>query len=316
MISTTLSTLKNLVIWLIYAIFRPLMQFVPLSWVYSLATGMGIVASRIASRKRKVLEGELHKIFIDRSPEEFDGMVRRSFIFYYKRQMENLLFGYLTKARMGQMVSIQGLENLEATLGRGKGAIICLSHFGSFLLIPPALGFLGYRVNQVFGGLKTKPHLTPFFERILAIRRDSVSELPISFISADSHPRAIFSALKRNELVAIALDGRVSSKWVPVRMFNGEVMMSPGPVRIAMTSGTPVIPTFIVRNNDDTHTIILEPPLVMEPSKNYKDIAEDLQKLASRFEHYIKLYPCHIGMILQIMHDREKKGIIDHSILP
>lgn len=311
-----MSTLKNLVIWLAYALFRPVMRFVPLSWVYFLATGMGLIASRIAVRKRKVLEGELRKIFSDRSPEELDGMVRRSFVFYYKRQMENILFGYLTKARMGQMVSIQGLENLEATLRRGKGAIICLSHFGSFLLIPPALGFLGYRVNQVFGRPKVTTHLTPLMERILAIRRDSVSELPISFISADSHPRAVFSALKRNELVAIALDGRVSSKWVPVRMFNNETMMSPGPVRIAMTSGTPVIPSFIVRNNDDTHTIILEPPIVMEPSKNDKDIAENLQKLASRFEHYIKLHPCHIGMILQIMRDREKKGIIGHSILP
>ncbi|MBI3378236.1 MAG: lysophospholipid acyltransferase family protein [Nitrospirae bacterium] len=309
---------KHTIIWFVWVVLRPILRFIPLKIMYRAASISATVAYLCATKKRKTLISELKKIFKDGSKKQLQSMAHKSFIIYYKRQVENVIFGDFTKERLERVVSIEGLEYLNQAVKEGKGAIILLSHFGSHLLVPLALAYRGYLVNQLTGGPGVVKQLdSPVYERVVEIRRKDSSSLPITFLSAHQSLHAALKALKRNELVAIAMDGRVGKKWIKVNMFNMETTLSPGPVRIALKTGAPIIPTFIIRNRDNTHKLILESPIELDYFKDEeKTIAVNTQKLARSFESYILRFPCHFGMILQIMRERVQNGILESSILP
>ncbi len=305
--------IKDMVLWFVWVLLRPLIWFIPLKLLYQMASLCAYGFYFFAGEKKMMIE-ELQKIFKDKSSEEIKQIAMQSFVMYFKRQVENIIYGRLTKGYLEKMVSIEGIENLKNAVGEGKGVIILLSHFGSHLLVLPALAFKGYRINQIAGPPVVE---RPINQKIFEIRKRDSTRLPITFLSSDQSLRSVFKALKNNELVAIAFDGRVGNKWIPVKMFNMKAMVSPGPVRIAIKTGATIIPTFIIRNSDNTHRLILEPPFELEFYEDEERIlSANLQRLAEIFERYIQRFPCHYGMILQIMRERARSGVIDFSLLP
>jgi len=299
-----------------WAVFRTIAWLFPLNILFKLGSLCAKVYFYLDTELKRTLIKELHTIFMDKSAQEINEIALRSLIIYFKRQVENVIYGKLTKEYLKKMVFIEGLGNLDKGLDNGKGVIILLSHFGSFLLILPALAFKGYSISQITGS----PHLKNervTSKKLSTIRQREYDRLPIKFLRADKSLYSAFKALKRNELVAITLDGRTGSKWLPVKIFNSRAFLAPGPIRIAMKTGAAIIPTFIIRNIDNTHRLVLEQPFEI---KNYETedetISANLQGLAEIFERYVYKYPCHYGMILKVMRVRAKKGIIDCSLLP
>lgn len=307
----------DFVLWFFWFPFRRIVQFLPLRIIYIVASISAFYFYLFAGSIRKSIYKELKRHIGNLyTKKEIRKFTRKSFEMDIKRRFEELIFGKLTKDLVDNMVSIEGIEYLKQALTRGKGAIILLSHFGSFLMVLAALGFRGYRVNQI-GGPPILKHHRFIHKRIFEVRKQEYNNLPITFIRSDESMLSAIKALKNNELVAIAFDGRVGKQWIPVKMFNSVAMINPGPLKIAIKTGATIIPTFIIRNNDNTHRLILEPPFELEYTKDKeKMISTNLQKLAEIFEGYIQRFPCHYGIILQIMRDRVRRGVIKYSLLP
>ena len=78
-------------------------------------------------------------------------------------------------------------------------------------------------------------------------------------------------------------------------------MFSSGPFRLARKTGSPIIPTFVIRNRDDTHLLIFEKPIILLPKSTTelkKTAACDTCKYTEFFSDYVKKYPCHFAMAL------------------
>ena len=111
-----------------------------------------------------------------------------------------------------------------------KGVIIQLAHFGSFMTVLPALAFKGFMINQIVG----RPEIDrPALEWMYKTKVKENSCLPIKFLHVHRSVRPVIKALKNNELVAIALDGREGKDWITIPFLGKQANFSPGSIRIA-----------------------------------------------------------------------------------
>lgn len=300
-------TPKDIAMWLLWVPLRKTILQLPLRISYALAsiTAWFYYASSYKLRNKvfKELKNNLgHKY----SGKELKKITVKSFGMYVKMHFENLILGNLSKDLVDRMVSIEGLEQLDKALDNGKGIILLISHTGSFLMVLPALGFKGYRVNQI-----ARPPVIFMKAHNLAhkIKEREYAALPVNFIRSDKSLKTAINAIKKNEIVVIAFDGREGTKWVPVNFFGRNAYFSPGPVRIANITGAAILPAFIVRQRDNSHKLIIEKPVELEKNENEADfISVNLQRFAKIFEEHITQYPDHYGIMFQIVKDRAEKG--------
>ena len=111
-------------------------------------------------------------------------------------------------------------------------------------------------------------------------------------------------ALRNNELVFIPLDQNFGSgAGVFVDFFGQKAATATGPVVFAMRTKAPLLPMFIIRQKDDTHKIIIEPPLYLEEKADDKEtILVNTARITKVIERYIREYPQEWGW----MHRRWK----------
>lgn len=234
-------------------------------------------------------------------------ITKKSIEHYYIRNIETFFFGVLNKKRIQKIVHVEGLKNIEESLSKGKGIILLLSHFGSFLLPLPFLGFLGYKVNQITG---KQLHKSLIEERIWSWRKKEAEKLPVKFMQVEKFLRPIYNALKKNEIVAIAFDGRDGSKWIVTNFYQRKALFSTGPFELARRTGAIIIPTFIIREKRYAHKLIFEMPLTLsENSDIERALSEDTIRFAKLLTNYIDKYPCHFGWLLFKIKKLQKAGI-------
>jgi KDO2-lipid IV(A) lauroyltransferase len=301
--------IKRIVIGFGWFVFKPILERLPLKTIYLLADLISVPVYLIAAKKRKEVAEEVMSLYGDRFEQKrIADIVRRSFAIYLKRQAENVLFGSLTKEKVDEITSIEGLENLQKSLDKGKGVILLLSHFGSFLLPLLVLGYRGYDVIQVTGKPLLEKH--PLHKKILELRKKEAENLPFSAIQSHTYLRPIVRALNKNAIVVIAFDGRTGSNWVSMRFLNRIAEFSPGPFNLAIKVGATILPTFVVRGKDNKHTIRFEPPMELEKSANYEEtLQRNTVKYARIFKKYLLNYPCHFAMTLYSVKKEAEKGL-------
>ncbi len=277
----------------------------------------GFLAYYLLRRDRTLMVRELSKLLGRTSSltqKEIEKIARKGFHVFIKRQMENLYWGRLNADLIERIVSIEGREHLDGVLSKGRGAILVTAHFGSLLLPPFALGFKGYRVNQIAGPpLVEKQRLV--HRKIFALRAKESERLPLKFIVIGSSMRPVFNLLKNNEILFIAFDGREANNMVPVDFFGHAAYFSPGPFKLSLATKAPILPAFIVRRSDDTHRLIIGPPFELEWADDKEKMLEvNTAKFAKIFEGYIAKYPCHYAMTLMRMEALIQEGALKSSL--
>jgi KDO2-lipid IV(A) lauroyltransferase len=190
-------------------------------------------------------------------------------------------------------VRIVGRENLERALSAGRGAILVSAHFGNFPLMLARLSLEGYKVGGIM-----RPMRDTKVERLFLKKR---SRLNIKTIY--SQPRkacvdATIRSLAGNEIVFIPIDQNFGTGGVFVDFFGRKAATATGPVVLAQRTKAALIPCFIIRQPDDSHKIVFEPPLTLEEASNSKDtVILNIQRLTNIIEDYIRRYPAEWGWI-------------------
>jgi len=277
-----------------------------LGWRFVHWTGrwVGNGVALVDSGRRDWAHRQCHEAFdLEFAPEKVSAVVRESFQHYYMRQMEMLFFGAMTRPRTDKIARAERLQHLDEALSRGKGIILLLNHFGSYLLPLPFLGHRGYKVNQIAG--KEISH-SVLAERVQRWRKQEADKLPIKFVPVGTFLRPIFRALGENEIVVIAFDGVDASKWVVVDFLDKKVRFSPGPFQLARRTGAEIIPTFVIRQPAGWHQIILHEAFKLsQASDEDAASAEDTQRFADICAEYVKSHPVQLALHL---HSRYKRG--------
>ncbi|MBI5376228.1 MAG: lysophospholipid acyltransferase family protein [Candidatus Schekmanbacteria bacterium] len=273
----------------------------------------GSLSFAIEKHKRGIVEAELRALLGRRlDGKDIDIIVRDCFRNFRKNAFDIWQFSRMNKERVRRISEIEGKENLDNALKNGKGVMICLSHFGSYKMILPVLGFEGYPVNQV----AIRP--TSFVKdgwsnavdnRIMEMEYESEKKLPVKFLYIDRFLKSIFEALKKNEIVVMSMDGVAGARRTRVDLLDRKVLLSTGAIEIAMKTGASLVPAFMVRGSDKRHRIILGEPIGIDNEIPKDDaILKATQSFAGILASYIEKYPSHYGMFLYVARKNPVQG--------
>lgn len=261
--------------------------------------GGGIVRRMGADEMRD----ELKRIFKGRTmPRPEDEIIRDTFRTTMFNELEVLRYPYLNPNTIGEVCEIVGREHLDAALKKGKGAIVLIGHFGANQMIMPALGHVGYKMNQlsapppVWAEILRETRTTPLWTKTLERRWELEKLLPVQHINVFRFLRPAFECLQNNEVLGLAFDGGGGKKWVPVDFCGRTANFSTQPSQIWKKTGAALLPTYVLRMPGEArHKVVITEELPWAGSNE-----ASLQALAHRFEEWAWRWPEHYLHFLQM----------------
>ena len=189
-----------------------------------------------------------------------------------------------TVSQISRIVSFEGGEYIAQALAEGNGAIILTGHFGNWELLAASIVAEGYTLRPLARRLRSK--------RLNVLLNAYRERAGYTGIDRDGGIRGALRCLKQNALLGILADVDTKIDGVFVDFFGRPAYTPYSPVAIALKTGAPILPTFIIRQPDDSHRVIVEPPLALEQSGDKQhDFVVNTQKFTKVIESYVRLYP-------------------------
>ncbi len=289
--------IKDVLRWLYWEPVRRIARVIPRGISYRLAWIIGVLGLLAMPRKAARIRRWLEKATGGAIPLS---QVLDVFVQYYRNSLDTLLYCKWSESKIDQFADYEGLDNLRNALADGKGAILLHFHFGNEEALMPAIGHKGFKVSQIAS--RWEPEYLPgrIFGLSNRIRRHAWQmrirtreKLPVGFVYIDEGLRNIYRLLARNEVLLLAMDGREGVKWQNLPFLGMTARISPGPMKIARSSGAPVLPTLITRTGLYRHTIrIMEPVKLAENAGNADELLRrDSIAALQAAEPFIRKHP-------------------------
>ncbi|MFA6130460.1 MAG: lysophospholipid acyltransferase family protein [Candidatus Omnitrophota bacterium] len=286
--------LSRFMAWLGLNICSLIVRVIPPGYLYIFARNIASLAYVFAAKQKKIALESLDIAFgRQKSRQEIERIARDCFIYMAKSAVE-LMFFFDKPQMLKLKVDIQGIENLDKALGRGRGVILVSAHFGNFPLLLGRLALGGYKTCGIM-----RPMHDARVEKIFLEKRKRYGVRTIYSQPRNECVNSTISALRNNEIVFIPIDQNFGTGGVFVNFFGKQAATATGPVILAQRTSAALIPCFIIRQpGGDRHKIIFEPELELKTGKDTQDtILINIQRLTDIIEAYIRKYPAEWGWI-------------------
>lgn len=202
---------------------------------------------------------------IHASEDTLRHMARKNFQNFGKYLVDFFKFARFDLNEVNRLVSLEHLDYLEEAERLGRGVIMVTAHLGNWELGGAVLTALGRRLNAVF-----YPERAGKVNELFEKHRTRRGMRLIPFGRA---ARGVLQALKSREHVAMLADRDYTAHHdEPLLFFGRPARLPSGPARIAVKTGAPIVPTFLVRQHDDTFLLRMHPPIVPAADTSVLDI--------------------------------------------
>ena len=186
-------------------------------------------------------------------------------------------------AMLASRVEVHGIEQLDAALARGRGAILLATHSGNGALLPVKLAAAGVPLSVVYRESRMFPG--GFFER-------GLSSYGVEGILATEGLKSygsMLQALRRNRVVYVLTDQgtKKARDGIVFRFLGKDMPMPAGPAQLARHAGAPVLPVATV-GACPRWQFRIDPPI--EPVAG-STLEEDAERLLRVTEQHILQNP-------------------------
>ena len=286
-------SLSRFMAWLGLNICSLIVRVIPSGYLYAFAKNIASLAYVFATKQKKIALDSLGIAFgQEKSQEEIEKIAKDCFIYMAKGAVE-LMFFFDKPHMLKGKVDLQGRQNLDAALARGRGVVLVSAHFGNFPLLLGRLAVDGYKTCGIM-----RPMHDARVEKIFFEKREKYGVRTIYSQPRNECVNSTISVLRNNELVFIPIDQNFGTGGVFVNFFGKQAATATGPVILAQRTGAALIPCFIIRQSGDRHKIIFEPELELREGKDTQDtVLINIQRLTDIIEAYIRKYPAEWGWI-------------------
>lgn len=181
-------------------------------------------------------------------------------------------------------VEIIGLDVLDQINTSGKGAVFISGHFANWEIMPAAIVKRIPHAVMTYRALNN-PHID---KRIADLRHD--------YGTAVNAPKGIgtrelMRALAKGAPVALMNDQKFN-EGIPVSFFGHDAMTAPGPTRLALKYGVPIVPVSTVRTGPARFRIEFHTPFVPEDTGHPEaDIERAVQRITRFIEAQVRAEP-------------------------
>ena len=174
--------------------------------------------------------------------------------------LETLFSATDRREKILNSVSIQGKENLDRALAGGKGVVAVSAHLGNFTLMAPKMIAEGYPFTMLVKEVEYKG-----IARTMRKIQDMQGGRYIYIKPWKEALRQILACLRKNEIICLLSDERKKHSEVSVDFFGHPVATATGAAVFSLKAGAPLVPIFMVRHENGSHTIFIEPPTERPP---------------------------------------------------
>jgi KDO2-lipid IV(A) lauroyltransferase len=263
----------------------------PLALAMRLSAGVAAAGIRIAGRVRRI------------------GLKNLSIAFPEKAEAERVAILVASYRNLGRMVAECAhltrltAENVRATVTpddgpiwtdeirphlESQGVLILTGHFGNWEMCAYAYGLFGHPVSLVHQTIKN-PLVDDYVERM---RSGGGTRL----FRKQEAARSVLRALKARKLVVLPLDQNQSRRaGIFVDFFGLPANTSDGLARIALRTGAPIYPAFLLREGTSArHRIVFLPRVEIASMADRDSAARELtQRCTAVLESMIRTHPDH-----------------------
>jgi len=273
-----------MVFYLMYRIGYFLAMTLPLKVSYPVACLISDIWYYLARPDRYAVMENLRVVTGIRDEKKLRRMARDVFRNFGKYLVDFFRFSKIDEDYLKRFIKIEGLEHIDAALSKGKGVIALSAHIGNWELGGFALSLLRHPMMAVVLTHKNKM-VNDFFTRQRKVSKLIPVEIGFSL-------RGCYKTLKENGILALLGDRDFSKNGFPMKFFGKETVMPKGPAVLSARLGCEVVPSFMVREKDDTFRMVFAPPLE-RPSAGDEDsrVREIMKKYIAVMENYIRKYP-------------------------
>lgn len=252
----------------------------PRSIAYTIGIFFATLQFHISPKDRNAVFANLRVMFPQKSDAELRTMAHEVFANFGLYLVEFFRFAEIGVSYVQEHCSIRNKEYLDAALKQGKGAVILTAHIGNWELGGMALALLGYPLVVVaLDHQNTK--INDFFKQ----RRESKG---MQVVSLGVAIRQCFKSLRKNKCVALLGDRDFSNSSLRLDFLHKQKNIPRGPAVLALHTGAPIVPIFIVRKNRRDFVIECYPPIFLSGTEQENEI---IQKYSRIIEGQIYKYP-------------------------
>ena len=268
------------------------------AWIFSLlprtaalytAKSLGSFSFHVVARQREKALTHLRMVYSkEKTEEEIRGIARQVFENAAMTSAELLQFPKMTAEKAAVIVdSAEAVKIYDGLLAHGKGLISMTAHIGNWELLAGIFGLKGYKGAV----LARRIYYEPYNSWVVGLRQ----AVKVPTLYRDDSSREILKRLAAGEIVGLLPDQDIDSlKGVFVPFLGKQAYTPVAPVRIALSTGAPMLPNFLIRENITRYKLVVGQPIFAE---SYKDLNRDeavlkmTENWMSQFEKVIREYP-------------------------
>ena len=270
---------------LLCAVFA-LASILPERWLESAGRGLGRFVFRHVGLRRNVALDNLSQAFPDRDVVSLWDLAERVYA-----NLGATLFGFftlarLTPARIRARVRFENTAYLDELRAANKGALLMTGHFGHWELLGAAMSAYGYPAKYL-----VRTQSNPWVDKLQNRIRERGG---LGVIRADASVRQLIRHIRDGGFVGVLPDVNAGDDGIFVEFLGRTASTPRGLAYFAFKLKCPIIPVFLIRQEDGTHVARLHDPIHLDPSWD-KDTAlyELTRAYTDVLADVIRTYPEH-----------------------
>jgi KDO2-lipid IV(A) lauroyltransferase len=276
-----------------YLLFRlgvGLCRLLPLTAALRLGEAVGWLLYVVDRPHRRIGLTNLRIAFPDRSVKEHERILRGFWLNLGRTAVEICHMQRLTPENVAEWVTFDDPEYWRELIRKYEpvGALILAAHFGNWELFAYAHGLYGYPVHIVYRRLRN-----PLIDKFIDQLRRGAGTVTVRKSTAGT---SLVRVLKSGSITVIPADqNSTRGMGVFVDFFGVSASTNSGLARLAMRTGIPVFPAFIVREGRRTrHRIVVGARVpIADTGDRAADVRENTQRFAHVIEDMITRHPDH-----------------------
>jgi KDO2-lipid IV(A) lauroyltransferase len=268
------------------------LRVLPLDLAMRLAAVVAAGMIRVAGRLRRIGLRNLAIAFPEKSEAERLAILVAAYRNLGRMVAELAHLDALTAANVHDRVTLDAPDGIWANEMvphlEQQGILILTGHFGNWEMFAYAYGLLGHPVSLVHQTIKN-----PYVDRLVERMRSGGGT---RLFRKQEAARAVLRALADRALVVLPLDQNQSRRaGIFVDFFGLPASTSAGLARIALRTGAPIYPAFLVREGTSArHRIVFLPRVSIASMADRDSAARELtQRCTAVLESMIREHPDH-----------------------
>jgi KDO2-lipid IV(A) lauroyltransferase len=261
------------------------MSAIPRELRRNISIGMFRLFYYLSPRQRFITIHNLRRAFPEKSADEIIATAKGVYRTLGIVAADFFDIPSLTKENIGDLVEVEGLENLKKALEKNKGVLLFGAHFGNWELSVIAISLLLKPVVVIY-----RPLDSSILDDLVALVRSSTGNTPVP---KERAMRQMLRSLKKNEILGILLDQNVAwQEGVFVDFFGRPACTTNGLALLALHTEAPVIPGYIVRLENGRYRLVLTDEMeVIRTGDEDADILINTQNFTRFIEDTVREYP-------------------------